>query len=166
MQLELQGLADPLVPGYSCTALVTIYSVATGNNTDTEIFFDAWQDPYQTTGVLSLQVELEDSQVEDVDVNMLSYKMTISNHFYKYLQWTSTYAIDALVSGCSHQLCPQCCFMRLQGNMASTTSAYCAIQKANPLHYCSLLESKANKAACQRSSMICLHMHCCHKQHK
>ena len=136
-----------------------MYNVATGNNTDTEIFFDGWEDPYQTTGVLSMQLDLEDLQLEDVDIITLSYNLTIYNHFYKYLEWTSTYAPSALVSGCSHQLCRHCCCMGLQGNTAGCKSTYCACRTADPLHYCSLVGCKANKAACRHKLVAWLHMH-------
>lgn len=90
---------------HSCTALVTIYNVATGNSTNPEIFFDGYKDPYQTTGVLSLQLELGDLQLED-DVSLpiveLSYNLNISNRLYNKLEWTSNYAATAsLVSNCS-----------------------------------------------------------------
>ena len=77
---------------------MNIYNVATGNNTDVEIFFDGYQDPYQTTGVMSLQLELEDLQDESLDVLSLSYNLSIYNPFYNYLMWTSDYAPAALVS--------------------------------------------------------------------
>ncbi len=85
-------------PLYSCTALVAIDKVATGNNTDPDIFFDGYKDPYQTTGVLSLQLELEDLLLEDVDILTLSYNLDIYNPLYNYLVWTSSYAAIALVS--------------------------------------------------------------------
>ncbi len=90
-----------MCPLYSCTALVTIYDLATDNDTDPEIFFDGYKDPYQTTGVLSLQLELEDLQPEDVDILTLSYDLKIYNPLYNYLVWTSSYAVIALVSSCS-----------------------------------------------------------------
>ncbi len=88
-------------PLHSCTALVTISSVATGNNTDPDTFFDGYDDPYQTTCVLSLQLELEDLLLEDVDILTLSYNLDVYNPLYNYLVWTSSYAGIALVSGCS-----------------------------------------------------------------
>ena len=96
-----------MCPLYSCTALVTIYDLATDNNTDPEIFFDGYKDPYQTTGVLSLQLELEDLQPEDVDILTLSYDLKIYNPLYNYLVWTSSYAVIALVSSCS-PVCHHC----------------------------------------------------------
>ena len=100
-------------PLYSCTALAYVYGVATGNNTNPEIFFDAYQDPYQTTGALSLQIELEDFQLEDIDVNILGYNLSIYNDLYNYVEWTSNYAVDPLVGGCSHPLC-HCCFQAIE----------------------------------------------------
>ena len=82
---------------------MTVYNVATGNNTDPETFFDTYKDPYQTTGVLSLQLELGDLQLEDYNIAAveLGYNLNIFNRLYNNLSWTSNYATAALVSDCS-----------------------------------------------------------------
>ena len=64
--------------------------------------FDGYKDPYQTTDLISLQLEVEDLQSENVDVVMLMHSLTIHNCLYTYLAWTNDYAPFALVSACSY----------------------------------------------------------------
>ncbi|KAL0038159.1 hypothetical protein WJX79_005423 [Trebouxia sp. C0005] len=85
------GYDSPPCHGFieSCTAVVSVYNVGTGNQTDPEISFNGGQDIYSTTGVLDLQLDV----LRGVPVN---YTTSIHNRYYNSLAWTSNFAAVAI----------------------------------------------------------------------